>query len=268
MPTAAKLMKMGKPTAKVIKLKAESLQPHPLAQRELVPSRLKKLAAHLDLDAIGVLHAVEYPIKGKVAVWIVDGQHRWRALMEHGLGEWEVEVKVHTDVTDDSRASELFLKLNDRSAVRAYDKWVNRLHAKEDEAMAINDIVLKHKMRIAPSSGVGCIVGISSVERTYHLDAGEALDKSLGIIMEAWGLRTFEAKIVEGIGLICARYNGVLDTPALAKKLSKYPGSATGLVGDARGLMEYRKVSLARCIAERIIETYNNGRRENRLQTL
>jgi hypothetical protein len=268
MPTAAKLEKMGKPSSKMIKMRADALQPHPMAQRELVPSRLKKLIANLDLDAIGVLHAVEYPIKGKTAIWIVDGQHRWRALMEHGMGEWQVEVKIHADVKDDARASAIFLKLNDRSPVRPYDKWLNRLNAKEDEAIAINDIVLKHKMRISASSGAGCLMGISSIERTYHFDAGNALDKTLGIVAEAWGLRSFEAKIVEGIGLICARYNGVLDTSALSKKLSKYPGSATGLVGDARGLMEYRKVSLSRCIAERVIETYNSGRREGRLDTL
>lgn len=268
MPTQAKIDKMGKPTSKMTRMRADSLQPHPLAQRELVPSRLRKLVDSLDLDAIGVLHAVEYSIKGKTAVWIVDGQHRWRALMDHGLGEWQVEVKIHTDVDGDARASELFLKLNDRSPVRSFDRFRNRLLAKEDVATAINDIVLKHHMRISPNQGVGCLNGISSVERTYNLDEGAALNKTLGIISEAWGLRTFEAKIIEGIGLICARYNGVLDVPALTKKLSKYPGSATGLVGDARGLMEYRKVSLARCIAERVIETYNTGRRDARLEAL
>lgn len=268
MPSAAKLEKMGKPTSKMVRMRADSLQPHPLAQRELVPSRLKKLIANLDLDAIGVLHAVEYPIKDKSSIWIVDGQHRWRALMEHGMGEWQVEVKIHTDVKDDARASAIFLKLNDRSPVRPFDKWLNRLNAKEDDAIAINDIVLKHRMKISASTGVGCLVGISSIERTYHFDAGNALDKTLGIVTGAWGLRSFEAKIVEGVGLICARYNGVIDIPALTKKLSKYPGSATGLIGDARGLMEYRKVSLSRCIAERVVEAYNTGRRDGRLETL
>lgn len=268
MPSAAKLEKMGKPTSRMQKFRADALKPHPMAQRELVPARLRKLKDNLDLDAIGVLHAVDYKIKGQTGPWIIDGQHRWRALMDHGMGEWEVEVKLHLDVDDDVRASALFIKLNDRSPVRPFDKFKNRLTAKDPDAMAINDIVLRHHMKIAASAGNGHLIGIASLEKTFSLDDGKALDRTLGIVSEAWGLRSFDAKLIEGIGLVCARYNGVLETSALVKKLSKYPGSSTGIVGDARGLMEYRKVSLAKCIAERIIDTYNMGRREGRLESL
>jgi hypothetical protein len=268
MPSEAKLAKMGKPSSKMQKFRAEALKPHPLAQRELVPARLRKLKDNLDLDAIGVLHAVQYKIKGQDGPWIIDGQHRWRAIMDHGLGEWEVEVKLHLDVTDDVRASALFLKLNDRSPVRPYDKFQNRLTAKDEDAIAINDIVISHHLKISVGVGNNNITGITALEKTYKMDNGKALDKALGVITEAWGLRSFDAKIIEGIGMVCARYNGVLDASALTKKLSKYPGTSTGLIGDARGLMEYRKVSLARCIAERVIETYNTGRRDARLEQL
>ena len=51
--------------SKMIKVRADSLSIHPYAQRDLVVRKLKQLSAELDLDAIGVLHAVEYPIRGK-----------------------------------------------------------------------------------------------------------------------------------------------------------------------------------------------------------
>jgi hypothetical protein len=259
---------MGAPATRLLKVRADSLQPHPLAQREIVPSRLKKLVESLDLDAIGVLHVVEYPIQGKSAKWIIDGQHRWRALMDHGMGEWEVEVKLHADVTDHARASALFLRLNDRSPVRPFDKFQNSLRAKEEDAIAINDIVLKNKLRIASTGGQGTVVGIGALYKTYRFDGGPALDKSLGTITQAWGLRSFDSKLVEGIGLVFARYNGTVDQPAFITKLSKYPGGSTGLIGDARGIMEYRKVSLPQCIAERAIETYNKGRSTGKLDPL
>lgn len=268
MATAAKLAKMGIPTSRMQKVRVDTLQPHPLAQRELVPARLKKLSAHLDLDAIGVLHVVQYPINGKTAMWIIDGQHRWRALLDHGFGEWEVEVKLHADATDHARASALFLRLNDRSPVRPFDKFENRLRAKEDEAIAINDIAIAHHMKVSKQAGPGHLVGIATLERTYRLDDGKALDKTLGVVSEAWGLRAVDSSLIEGIGLVFARYDGTVDQPALIKKLSKYPGSATGLVGDGRGLMEYRKASLARCIAERVIDTYNLGRRAEKLEQI
>ena len=64
------------PSTKLLKIRADQLQPHPLAQRDTVPSRLKKLVQNLDLDAIGVLHAVEYAINGEKGTWIIDGQRR------------------------------------------------------------------------------------------------------------------------------------------------------------------------------------------------
>ena len=68
-----------KPRSKIVRVEAQTLRLHPSAQRDIVPSKLKKLIAELDLDAIGVLHAVEYEINGENATWVIDGQHRWRA---------------------------------------------------------------------------------------------------------------------------------------------------------------------------------------------
>jgi len=127
---------------------------------------------------------------------------------------------------------------------------------------------LSHRMKIAKQSGPGNLVGITTLEKTYRLDEGKALDKTLGVLSEAWGLRSVDSKVIEGIGLVFARYNGTIDQPALIKKLSKYKGCATGLIGDARGIAEYRKASLARCVAELVIETYNSGRRAEKLENL
>lgn len=270
MPTAAKLSKMGAPSSKVTKIRADQLQPHPLAQREVVPSRLKKLRDNLDLDAIGVLHIVQYPISGKNGFWIIDGQHRWRALMDHGLGEWEVEVKNHLDVKDDARASALFLRLNDRSPVEPFDKFINELKAKDDDAIGMNDIAITHGCKISRQSADGCIAGITHMRRAYQTDGGKSLDKALGTTISAWGKRAsgLEGKTILGMTLVYARFNGVIDQASLANKLAKYPGGPSGLVGDARGLTELHKGSLTRCIAERIIDTYNKGRSSGKLDPL
>lgn len=270
MPSKEKLAKMGLPSTKVTKIRADQLQPHPLAQREVVPSRLKRLKDNLDLDAIGVLHVVQYAIKGQNGMWIIDGQHRWRALMDHGLGEWEVEVKVHLDAKDDVRASALFLKLNDRSPVSPFDKFVNELKAKDEDAIGMNDIALKHGTRISRQSADGCIAGITGMRTAYRIDGGQSLDKAIGTIIAAWGKRAsgLEGKTIQGVTLVYARFNGVIDQASLAKKLAKYSGGPAGLIGDARGLTEFHKGSLTQCIAQRVIDTYNLGRRDGKLDPL
>lgn len=251
-------------------MRADTLAIHPHAQRDVVPSKLKKLIANFDLDAIGVLHAVEYAINGVTKTWIIDGQHRWKALMEHGFGEWQVEVKIHTEATDDIRAAQLFLKLNDRAAVMPYDKFVNEAKANEPDALGVLSITRRHGLEIAKANADGKLTCVTALKKVYKVDQGKSLNYTLGLIKEAWGTKStaLEGKLIEGIGLVVGRYSNSIEREVLLKKLSKYPGGASGLVGDARGMTEYRRTTLVKCIAERVIETYNMGRRSGKLDPL
>jgi hypothetical protein len=249
--------------SKLIKVPAQQLRVHPKAQRETVPSRLKDLVEHLDLDAIGVLHAVEYEINGVLAIWLIDGQHRWTALMKHGFGEWKVEVKIHTEVRDDARASELFLKLNNRTSVNPYDKFVNACQAHQVEALRVSRIVQDNTLEVARKQGEGRVCAISTLLRSYRFDEGKALNLTLETLAAAFGrgAAALEGQLIEGLAFVYKTYNGTVDRPALVKKLSKYPGGASGLLGDAKGMRQYRHESIPKCVAERVVELYNKGRK-------
>lgn len=256
---------------KLVKVEARSLRAHPTAQRALLPAKLKQLMANLDLDAIGVLHAVEYEINGEMAIWLIDGQHRWRALMDHGLGEWMVEVKVHVEVKDDARASELFLRLNHRAPVKPYDKFMNARNAGYVDAVGVSRIIQEHGLTINSSGHadrqVRCVGALVSI---FNYDGGVTLQATLDTLIAAWGTveAAMEGKLVEGLALVYKTYNGTVDRPAIVRKLSKYPGGPAGLMGDARGLRQYRHITVARCVAERMIDLYNTSRKTGRLDPL
>lgn len=260
----------AKPKSKIVRVEAQTLRIHPTAQRDIIPSRLKKLVEQLDLDAIGVLHAVEYTINGTLALWLIDGQHRWRALMEHGLGEWVVEVKVHLDAQDDRAASLLFLELNDRAAVSTYGKFVNEVAAGMPVAVGVLNAIKAKGLKANNKSADGSVCCIRALESIYRLDEGKSLDLALDAILHAWGstAAALEGPIVLGVGTVFATYNGKIDEAAMVKKLAKYKGGPSGLIGSARGLKDYRKASVARCLTELVIETYNTGRTNGRLDPL
>jgi len=256
--------------SKLVKVEAQKLRTHPYAQRELLQHKLKQLKEDLDLDAIGVLHGVEYAINGEYAIWIIDGQHRWRALMDHGFGEWEVEVKIHTEVKDDARASELFLKLNNRAVVKAYDKYENARRAGHNNAVSIAKIATERSLRVDRQSADGHLCCITVLMNVWNFDGGNTLILTLDTLLAAWGrtAAAVEGKLIEGLGTLYKTFNGTIDRPVLVKKLAKYPGGASGLIGDARGLRQFRHASVSRCVAERIIELYNVGRRNGKLDPL
>ncbi len=258
------------PKSKLVKVAAQDLRIHPLAQRQLVPSKLKKIKDSLDLDAIGVLHAVEYPIDGVTAKWIIDGQHRWKALIDHGLGEWEVEVKLHVDATDHARASELFLRLNDRSPVSPFATFSNELTANHPDAVGVQRIAADFLLKISAAGDDGKLCCVSSAKKLYQIDGGVTFRKSLRTLVAAYGrtAAAVEGKLIEGVGLVYKTYNGSIDEGALVKKLAKHPGGASGLIGDGKGVREFKKASLSRCIAEVIVSVYNSGRRAGKLDPL
>jgi hypothetical protein len=260
------------PKSKIVRLEARALCIHPHAQRELVPSKLRKMLAEFDLDAVGVFHAVQYAINGKTAIWIVDGQHRWQTLMNLELGEWLVDVMIHIDSGTDARASALFLKLNSRAPVSPFAKFANEVRADVPVAVGVSQLVHAHQLKVAYSAGNGNVCCVDALKRIFAFDAGRALSLTLETAVTAWG-RTeaaVDGKILQGLGIVHSKYNGSINLPSLVKKLAKYPGGASGLIGDARGVRAFRPtVTLPRCIAERVIELYNSGRSsEHRLPPL
>ena len=245
---------------RIVKLPAGKLKIHPVAQRRLVPAQLKKRMADIDLDAIGVLHGVE----SGDDVLIIDGQHRVVALQQHGFGEWVVEVMIHETDGSVARASELFLTLNARSTVSAFDVFVNEVAASDSVAVGSKAVVERYGLKVDRQSGDGHVACVTTIKKVWAIDRGETLADTVEVLTEAYGksAAAFEGKLVEGLSLVCAAHNGSLDRPALIKKLAKYPGGASGILGDAKGLKKIRRSSLGRCVAETVVEAYNAGRRE------
>lgn len=260
-------MRQPNPKSKVIKVRADELKIHPLAQRELVPSNLKRLKTTLDLDAIGVMHAVEYDKRGLL---IIDGQHRLHALMDNDFGEWPVEVKIHLDIKNDKEACDKFWKLNKRATVSPYDTFMVEYHAGYPAAMGVYALALKHRLKIARGAADGSLICVSGLKRVFGFDNGKTLDETLTTVTTCWGTKSaaLEGKLIEGIGMVFFKCMNSIDRAALEKKLSKYPGGPQALIGNARGMMQHRKTPLSRCIGDLIIDAYNKGRSVGKLDPL
>jgi hypothetical protein len=216
----------------------------------------------MDLDAIGTLHAVRYPIHGETATWVIDGAHRLTALLKLGMGEWPVEVMLHLDCTDDKRASELFLRLNDRTLVSPLDRFRNQLQAGDLTAIGVNATVIKHGYRIGPATTNNIMACVKALTTTWGLDSGRSLDLALSVIQGAWGKSATgnDGKIIEGIGRFIHDYANI-DSPALTTKLAKRAGGPARLIGDARNLNQTMGGSLPKQVQAIVAELYTRGRK-------
>lgn len=259
--------KLQKPKLKMLKVRADELRVHPVAQREIVPSNLKRIVTNLDLDAIGVLQAVEYDKRGLL---VVDGQHRLRALLEHDFGEWSLDVQVHHYITDDKAACDLFLKLNRGATISPFESFMKEYYAGYADACGAYAIAKRHNLKIGKGAADGVLLCVTALKKLFRADQGKTLDATLGTILAAWGSKSaaLEGRLIEGVGIVFARYGEQVDKPALVKKLAKFPGGPSGLIGSARGLMQHQKATIPRCVADLVIGAHNKGKSAGKLGPL
>lgn len=252
---------------KIINIAVNELRIHPVAQRRLVQRHLRRMMATLDLDAIGTIHVVHYPINGELAYWVIDGQHRVVAIQQHGLGEWKVKAEIH-ECTDDSTASGLFIKLNRRAFVDAYDLFANEVTAGEPAAVGVTEICSDLGLKIDRQGRDGHVACVNSLRTLWMKDEGATLRETLELLIAAAGCTraAMEGKLIEGVGRFLGSFNGQVDRGVLAGKLAKYPGGPGAILGNAKGLRRLsNNQSLSSCVAEILVTLYNSGRRTGRL---
>lgn len=257
-------MKLRKSSIQSIPFRNLTLDPR--AQRAVVGPQLKRLVKNFDLDKVGILTV---SVRDGIP-YVVDGQHRWRAAVEKGLGDTKVKCEVFRDLSLEQEAA-LFLSRNDAALVSAIDKFRVGLTKKDQDCLGVKAILDDYGCEVGTKAAYGCVSCPDTVLRIYRGDNGVLLREVLDTVTNSWGTGgdALEHTVLKGTSQVLSRYNGEIDRAQLVKKLAKYPGGASGLIGNARGLSRMKPgLSVTKAAAESILDTYNKGRRSGALPPL
>jgi hypothetical protein len=241
---------------------------NPLAQRDLNRARVDRLAAEMELEQLGnptVNHRDEW-------FFIIDGQHRIEGLKKWlGEGGWEdqlVQCWAYEDenALSEEEEAEVFLKLNDTLTVATFEKF--RIAVKSGRPMEtdIDRIVRAQGLRISRERGGGAVGAVGTLRKVYKFGPG-ALARSLRIIRDAYGDAGLDAGVIEGVGLMCSRYNGELDDTAAVTRLSRAHAGVNGLTNAAEDLRLKTGWPRAHCVAAAAVAIYNRGKGGKKLQS-
>lgn len=233
-----------------------------LAQRELNKARVNRIAADLDLDQLGLvtvnLRDGHY--------FIIDGQHRVEALKVHGYGDQQIPCRIYRGLSEEEEA-EKFLKLNDVLTVDAFAKFKVGLHAARADEVAINQVVQASDLCISKDEVPGAVRAVGTLRKVYGRSGPDVLGRVLRIIRDAYGDRGFQARVIDGIGHVCNRYNGDIDDLIMVTKLGNAHGGVTGLLGKAEHIHRSTGNPKAHCVAAAAVEIYNSGRSGKKVQS-
>jgi hypothetical protein len=229
---------------------------NPLAQRELRPARVSRLAAEFDVEQMGtptVSHRGDW-------YYLIDGQHRIEAL-KVWLGTWEdqqVQCWCYEGLSEADEA-EVFLKLNDTLTVRCFDRFKVAVQAGRTTEADIDRIVRALGLRISANRGSGGISAAGTLARVYARGGPKVLSRALRIIRDAYGDAGLDGPVIDGIGLMCQRYDGQLSDQLAVERLSSACGGVSGLVSRAGHLRQQTGDAQAQCVAAAAVGAINRG---------
>lgn len=253
---------------KLLRIAAKDLRIHPLVQRNIIPKHLEEMKQNFDLDSIGTLQAVRYPINGKEQLWIIDGQHRLKALMDLDLGDWEVDVLLHVNVKNDEEAAQKFLNHSNSRGLSSYHKFQQELITKNPIALGVLGILKERSITPVQAQTDGGVCCVTTLKRLYSTDNGFLLGLTLDTAIAAWGktARALDGKLLDGLAYVLRSFRGELDIASLTVQLTKAVGGPAGIIGRARTLRDLRKMTLPKAVAEVIVGIYNVKRRSGKLE--
>ncbi|HEX6970257.1 MAG TPA: DUF6551 family protein [Micromonosporaceae bacterium] len=255
----------GKPTGKVERqarlrwVPLSKVRVNPLAQREINEARVDKLASDFDPEQFGT---PTVNMRGE-HFYVIDGQHRIEALRRwFGDGQWEnQQIQCWTyEGMSESEEAEAFLKLNDTLAVVALAKFRVSVQAGRPEESDVDRIVRAQGLRVTRDKGDGAIGAVGTLMRIYRRADGVTLGRTLRIIRDAYGDPGLEAPVIDGIGLLCQRYNGELEDKRAVERLSGVHGGVNGLLGRAETLRKQTGNARNHCVAAAAVDIINAGR--------
>jgi len=248
-------------TQEIVEVKVGDLWVDPAVQRALKKHRVATMAAKFDSSALGVLTT---SFRSPKRIHIIDGQHRYRAAEAAGY-EGVILTNQYKGLTIAQEAA-LFRQLNDADKVSAVDRFIVACVEQDPDTLYMNAILATEGWTVSAYGGEGRITAISSLERVYSLDP-DAAKAAVHVLTVAYGHRpaAMQGSLLVGLGRVLAKYKLDVDLDDLAQRLAKFPGSADGLVGHARGLMVTRTGNLSTSIARVIVQLYNQRRRSTAL---
>lgn len=233
----------------------EKMKVSPIAQRELSQARVDRMAADPDLERLGNPTVNERD----GSFYIIDGQHRIEMLRQIGWGDQQIQCWSYQGLSEDEEA-ECFLKLNDVLAVHAFDKFRVGVTAGREEETDIDRIVRHAGLCVSRDSLPGAISAVGTLRRVYHRSDAKTLARTLKIIRDSYGDPGLCAPVIDGIGLLCQRYNGELNDSEAITKLSKANGGVNGLLGKAEQLRRQTGNYKSHCVAAAAVDVINAGR--------
>jgi hypothetical protein len=249
-----------------VQVKVDDLKIDPQAQRTLNERRAQGIADNLVPNAVGSIVVSERPNGDR---FIVDGQHRKRAVELNGINEMVAEV--HRGLDRKEEATLFLIKNRESTKPNPLDTYQVGLTAGLPLYVDTEKVLKKHDLEMGSTSAnsIGAVAGVLRITDKYGSDV---LERALSVAESAWGRQgsTWDGMLLGGIGELLGRHEMVDDDDELAQKIAKR-GNAGWWIGNVHaiasggGLHNTGTGSRVTVCYQMLLREWNKGKRKNRI---
>ncbi|MER8264802.1 DUF6551 family protein [Streptomyces griseus] len=192
------------------------------AQRTLNERRAQNIANEIVREAIGSIVVSQ---RSEGALYIVDGQHRWRASELAGLPT--IMAEVHHGLNQAQEAILFLIKNRESHKPRPIDEYHVGLTGGVPLFVDTERILQKHSLSLGSSStnSVGAVSGVLQITDKFGADV---FDRTLSVAESAWGrsAETWDGMLLGGIGMFLGRHGELVNDSDLAKRIQRFGTAA------------------------------------------
>jgi hypothetical protein len=234
-------------------------------QRYLNKSLVKKIVNKFDDKSVGQL-ILSYR---QGLFYIIDGQHRWAALLQLGVETWDCEIHYGLTLKDEA---DMFVLKNGpcgneeggRRGLNPIQLWEAEIIAGREKVVNIDKIVSEEGFKIKTKGAAvanNTIKSVGGLKTIYKKSGANGLKEILNIINRTWPRKkeALQERFLIGFELFYRTYKNDYDKEYLIDRLRTILPSTLTTIFNEQEKQRYKM------FAKAIVSHYNYSKKLNRL---
>lgn len=232
-------------------------------QRKLNAAHVKGIAAGLNPAR---LRPLDVSRRGDGGEYVMDGQHRYRAIEAKGWQEHKVLCRVYENLPEGMEQL-IFDTQSEAKALLPGDVWRSAMDRRDADVLVIDAMVRRAGFSVDPDSrrtDGGRIGAIKALRRIYRNYQGMVLAETLQNLADCFGTETGPGQaMLEGMARFVSRYEGEYEHRLLVDsfRLPDRKMNLGNFLAEVGALQRVKKkMSAPEAVGRTIVDVYNAKR--------
>jgi hypothetical protein len=232
-------------------------------QREPLKAKISRITKNFDPDLLGVITC---SMREDNTLAIIDGSHRYHALIAMGMKNANVNALVYFGLSIEDEAHIFALTNKEHTKPTPAQIFKAGIVAGDKACIAINDVVEKSGAKIHFSPGPNNIRCVATLRKVYDNAGSSVLLKTLQTLKSAYpnNNEMFRDQMISAVGCIYNRYGKKVDQDRLIETLTKL-GNPSLVIAQAQAMISSGQVVTFTTLPYLIVSRYNVKLKVNRL---